>query len=256
MPISRIPDTESTLRATSSVLGLLSQIAGFTVGFTGLAYIIGWRETSAYYFQLGAPWATSLLTPAQVMQTSISLITIISTFAFISVVSLITKDVSTKGLRRWSIFSLTLALVAYGLSLVLEKHVSAFATNTLVGVSGLLWAVAAGTTVGELIACLALRELQWGGYEVYLLNFIVLYGFSQAPSLMGESKARLVGDTVSTSLPSISLAGTVSGSWRLVGPCGDKFLLISLASERQGRSFKLVNSEDIEEIRASGSITN
>ena len=248
MTSNRVPDEESTLRATGSVLGLLPQIAAFTVGFTGLAYITGWRETSAYYRELGAPWATSLLSPAQVMQTSIWLIALISTFSFISVLALVEKNIGQKGLRRWSIFFLVLAAVVFASSWALEGRVTASATNSLLGATSLFYAIAAGTTIGELIACLALQNFKWGEYEVFLLYFVVLYGLSQAPAIMGESRARLAASPPSNSLPSVILAGTSPGSWRLVGACGDKLLLISLAADRQGRIFRLVGPENVAEI--------
>lgn len=248
MTTNRFPDEKSTLRATGSVLGLLPQIAAFSVGFTGLAYITGWRETSAYYREIGAPWATSLLSPAQVMQTSIWLIALISTLSFIAVLALVEKNVGQKGLRRWSIFFLVLAAVVFASSWALEGRVSASATNALLGLTSLFYAIAAGTTIGELIACLALQEFKWGGYEVFLLYFVVLYGLSEAPTIMGESRARLAATPTSTSLPNVVLAGASPGSWRLVGGCGDKLLLISLAADRQGRIFRLVGSENVVEI--------
>ena len=254
MTANRVPDEQDTLRATGSVLGLLPQIGGFAVGFTGLAYITGWRETSAFHRELGAPWATSLLTPAQVMQTSIWLITLISMFAFISVLALVEKNVGQKGLRRWSIFFLGSALIVYFFSLALEGRVSASTTNLLLGATAFFWAIAAGTTVGELVASLALQEFKWGGYEVFLLYFLVLYGLSQAPALMGESRARLAGEPGSNSLPKVTLTGAAPGAWRLVGACGDKLLLVSLTPDRQGRLFKLVGAESIGEISATGSV--
>ena len=248
MAETRAPDEDRTLRATGSVLGLLPQIAAFSIGFTGLAYITGWRETSAYYRELGAPWATSLLSSAQVMQASIWLIALISTFSFVSVLALVEKSVGQNGLRRWSIFFLALAAIAFASSWALEGRVSASATNSLLGATSLFYAIAAGTTIGELIACLALREFKWGGYEVFLLYFVVLYGLSQAPTIMGESRARLAATPTSISLPSVVVAGAAPGTWRLVGGCGDKLLLISLAADRQGRKFRLVGPESIAEI--------
>ena len=122
------------------MLGLLPQIAAFSVGFTGLAYITGWRETSAYYRELGAPWATAFLSPAQVMQTSIWLIALISTFSFVSVLTLVEKNIGQKGLRRWSIFFLVLAASVFALSLALEGRASASATNLLLVATSLFYA--------------------------------------------------------------------------------------------------------------------
>lgn len=250
MARNHVPDVENTLRATGSVLGLLPQIAAFAVGFTVLAYVTGSRETAAYYRELGAPWAASLLTPTQNMQASIWLITVFSSFAFIGVLALAEKSVGQKGLRRWSIFFSGLAAAAYVLALVLEGRVSTSVTNALLVATSYFWAAFAGTTIGELIACLALQDLKWGRYEVLLLYFVVMFGLSQAPTVMGESRARLAAEPASLSLPSVRLTGGPSGSWRLVGPCGDKLLLISLAPDRKGRLFKLISAESIDEIRA------
>lgn len=252
MSSNRVPNEENTLRATSSVLGLLPQIAASAVGFTGLAFITGWREATAFYRELGAPWATSLLTPSQIMLTSIWLIVLISTIAFVSVVTLVEKKVGQKGLRWWSIVFLCVAAILSASSLALEGRVSVNTTNTLYGAASLSWAVSAGTTIGELIACLALQQFKWGGYEVFLLYFVVFFGLSQAPNVMGEARAKLAAESASTSLPSVSLVPSTTVSWRLVGACGDQLLLVSLAADRQGRLFKLVATEKIGEIRASG----
>jgi hypothetical protein len=128
------------------------------------------------------------------------------------------------------------------------------ATNLLLGTTGLFWALSAGTTIGELIACLALHEFKWGGYEVFLMNFIIVYGLLWAPAVMGESRARLASERGSESLPSVTLAASESGPWRLVAACGEKLLLISPASERRARQFKLVAAENIAEIAESGRV--
>ncbi|MEY8709516.1 hypothetical protein [Mangrovibacter phragmitis] len=251
MTTNNAPDTESTFRATSSFLGLLPQVAGLTVGLTALTYFTGWSEISAYYRELGAPWVTSLLTSAQIMQVSISSIVLLSTIAFLSVLALLQKNVSDKGLRRWSISLMFIAIAVYISALVLDNYKDEHVIHTFLNLSGFFYMLAAGTTVGELIACLALKKIKWGGYEVYLLYFVFFYGMSYIPSLMGESDARLDGNIVFTRLPSVNLVSDTSGLWRLVGPCGDKLLLISLGADKQGRLFKLVDTQGVVEISTS-----
>ncbi|MEQ4902594.1 hypothetical protein [Enterobacter hormaechei] len=248
MKNSPYTNTDTTLRAAGSVLGLLPQITGLAVGFTGLAYIIGWKESSAYYRELGAPWASSMLTSVQIMQTSISLITIIFAIAFCSFVALLENKAGMKGLRRWSIFFLVLASITYCSSFIFDKHVS---SNLLVGITGFFWAIATGTTVGELIACLALRELKWSGYEVYLLYFILAFGIFYAPILTGESRAKIDADFTSNRLPTVRLNENKINEWKLLGPCGDNFLLITQSTDKKGRLFKVVAAESISEIKAT-----
>lgn len=249
-----LPTSKSTIRATNSVLNLLPQMAGFVVGFSGLAYVSGWREVSAYYQELGAPWALPLLTPSQIMQTSIWLISLISLVSFLSVLSLVQGNAGQKGFRRWSIIFLALAAVTYMLPVVLDGRVSNSAIGLLAGATSVFWAISAGLTIGELIACLALEKLEWGEYHVFLLYFIVLYGLLQAPSNMGSTRASLAGDFGASSLPRTTFDSPgVDGEWRLVGPCGDKLLLVSLAAERKDRRFKLVAADSVGVIYAHGS---
>ena len=249
--IRELPISKSTIRATSSVLNLLPQIAGLVVGFSCLAYVAGWREASSYYQELGAPWALLILSPSQIMQTSIWLISMISLISFLSVLSLVQGNAGQEGLRRWSYIFLLLAAVTYILPMALESRVSNSVIRFFAGATSVFWAISAGLTIGELIACLALDSLKWGEYHVFLLYFIVFYGFFQAPSNMGTTLAKLAGDSDSP-LPKVSFSSTgQTGKWRLVGPCGDKLLLVSLG-ERKDRRFKLVAPEAIEEIYAFG----
>ncbi len=247
MSTNHLPNTDNTLRATGVVLGLLSQLAGLIVGFTALAYIIGWKEASAYYSELGAPWVTSLLTPTQVMQTSIPLISTIAVVTLISVAELASQNIGVRWLRRWAIIFIILATITYLLSLAIDNRSG---VTALIFLSSMLWAFSTGATIGELIGCLALKEIKWGGYEVYLLYFVLFFCFSQAPDLMGKSRASLIERADSTSLPKVNLAGTTD-AWGLIGPCGDKLLLISLGQDRHDRLFKLVASENIVGIRTT-----
>lgn len=245
-----LPSSKSTIRATGSVLNLLPQVAGFAVGFSGLAYISGWREASAYYQELGAPWAMALLTASQIMQTSIWLISLISIIVLLSVLSLVQGAASQKGLRLWSIIFLVLAGAAYVLPLALDGRVDASSLSLFAGLTSIFWAVSAGLTIGELIACLALQNLEWGEYQVFLLYFVILYGLLQAPTNMGNARAQLAEDLNSSSLPKVLFTTNQTGDWRLVGPCGDKLLLVSLAAQRHQRWFKLTDTVSISEIDA------
>lgn len=241
--------SENAIRATNSVLGLLPQIASFVVGFSALAYICGWREVSAYYQELGAPWVLSLLSPSQIMQTSIWLISLIALICFLTTLQLIQGYAGQKGLRRWSIIFLAIALFLYAVPLVLEGHITSSTASTLVIATSVSWAISAGLTIGELIACLAQNNLRWGEYHMHLLYFIVLYGLFQAPSNMGTSRAQLASDPMFSKLPAVSfkLPGN-TGEWRLVGPIGDRLLLLSIARKKEDRRFKLTTTDDINEI--------
>lgn len=247
----RLPTSENTIRATSVLLGFFPQVTGFVVGFSGLAYITGWRELSAYYQVLGAPWILPILPASQIMQTSIWLITLITAITFFSVLSLVEGTASQKGLRKWAIIFLIFGGVLYVGPIILEPYISLATANFIATATSIVWAISAGLTIGELIACLALNQLKWGDYEMVLIYFIVFYGFMQAPSNMGKTRAELDSHVIYSKLPKVSFISTASFSeWRLVGPSGDKLLLVLLSKKPEDRRFKLVSPDVIGEIAA------
>lgn len=249
--VPRLPTSENTIHATSALLGFFPQITGFVVGFSGLAYIAGWRELSAYYEVLGASWVLPILPASQIMQTSIWLITLITIITFFSILSLAEGNASQKGLRKWAIIWLIIGGVLYVGPIILEGYISLATANFIAAATSIVWAISAGLTIGELIACLALDKLKWGEYEILLIYFIVFYGFMQAPSNMGKTRAELDSHVISSQLPKVSFVSTASFSeWRLVGPSGDKLLLVLLSKKPEDRRFKLVSPEVIGEISA------
>jgi hypothetical protein len=238
-------NVESTIKATGSVAGLLPQIASFAVGLSGLAYITGWREASAYYNTLGAPWALSLLSTAQIMQTSIWLVSLIAIFSLISIFALTQGAASQKGLRRWSI----IFMFAAALSIIGSSFLSNATANLAAGAASILWAISAGLTIGELVACLASDNLKWGEYHIHLLYFVVFFGLLYASNNMGESRANVAANVASSSLPHVLLMGAASDTqWRLVAPLNEQMLLVTLADNKKDRRFKVVNATDLNEI--------
>ena len=246
---SGLDASENTIKATNTVVNLLSRVAGFVISFSALSYLCGWREASAYYQELGAPWAAPLLTASQIMQTSVGLIIIVFSAGFYSFLSLLEGTSSEKKLGNWSFVFFLLAVIAYESIDILHGRLSTLMISTLASTTSLCWAAAAGLTFGELIASLETDKLKWGKRQVIMLSFIVLFGFFLAPLTMGKARAQLSLDPTKSGLPIVSFKEeSPANEWRLVGACGDKLLLISLTANREGRRFKLISSDSIDEI--------
>lgn len=240
------------LEAAKSVLNLLPQATGLVVGLSGLAYVAGWREMYSYYQEIGAPWVLPLLSSSQIMQASIWLISLISVVGFLSVLSLAYGDAGPKGLSRFSIGFFIVAAVVYILALLLDDRVGSSTANIFAIMASVFWIISSGLTIGELAARLAVSDLKWNGYHMLLLYFVVLYGFYQAPSIMGSARAKQVGDERWSSTPKVSfISAEQDAEWRLAGMCGDKLLLVSPAAERKDRRFRLVSPDVIGDIYAS-----
>lgn len=247
MAAEEIPDTETTLRATNNTLGLLSKMASLIVGLTFLAYIIGWGYSSAYYDSLGAKWATSMLIPKQIIQSSVFIIFIIAMTVFYSVLGLVLKMLNGKKLRNHSFFWAILSILSCFIPLMLQNYVNAIFLATVTMFGGYFLVIAVGFFIGELISSHAEYNNQWGSNEVYLVCMIIIWGVVWAPNLIGKANAT-IDENSNYSFPKVRLQENEIDSWRLIGPCGDKLLLISYGKDRQERKFRLVNAESLIEI--------
>lgn len=244
--------TTKTISATALVVGLLPRIAGTVAGVSALGLLAGWREVSAYYSELGAPWVLGMLSPGYLVARSAVLMGTIGLFTLLSVYGLSTESMTEKGLRSASIVALALAL-PFLLTGVAPAHWFEQSTIYIFAMTAAqLTAVSVGLTVGELITGLAERDLKWQGYYVWLLNCIVLFGLLQAPDRLGRAKAQLDGAPTSTPLPIVSTTVAVSGRvWRLVATIDNSFLAVALGAKREEHIFRVFAASEIIDIRSS-----
>lgn len=243
---------QSTIEATGSIVGLMPKIAGFVVGFSGLAFFVGWLEASAFYREFGAEWVLPLLSPTQIIRTSTSLISLIVLSTLLSIYGLTQGISSEKGIRRWGFIFGGLAILTLGASIAVEGRLSLSAVNVFAWGAGALMAIFAGLTIGELVARLATDKLLWGKHHIWLLQYVVVFGLMQAPMIMGRAQSNLKSDPRSSRLPTVTFSSPgVQGEWRLVGAVGDGLLLVSLASKKESHRFKLASASDISEIFAA-----
>lgn len=241
-------ESPEMLSATTSVFDLVARLGGLIAGVTAIGYFAGSRQTSAYYRELGAPWASELLTPFQIAQASLGVLGPLLVGALLSLYLLVESATSQRGLRRWSISSFILSMLLYTAALLSEDHLSSYVCHFLIMGAALIMSFSIGFTIGELIAVLALNELKWDGYGIYLLLIIIIYGLSWAPRNWGESLGRMRVERIG-SLPQAFLDSSSNAQkWRLLSPVGDKFLLISSEGDNTNRLFRLVSTDSVQAI--------
>lgn len=241
---------DATLRAASGVASLLPQFAGIAMALSGLAYYVGWRESSAYYAELGAPWAASIVPSIRLIQQSAGLIGTMAILAMLSVVWISRKEVSAVGLRRWSIALLVISALLFVPSLFLTGWVTPTASYIYSVLAALCLVVSAGLTIGELIALLAENNQKWNHYHLMLIFFIILFGIYQAPDHLGRARAQLDGDLLNSKLPIVQTATQeITNSERLVFVTEGAALLVELAGKREDRTFRIVAASEIKRIR-------
>ncbi|MBI4997232.1 MAG: hypothetical protein HZC22_10105 [Rhodocyclales bacterium] len=243
--------TNRTLSATNHIVGLLPQLAGVVAGISALGIFAGWREMSAYYSELGAPWVLGMLSPSRFMACSFGLMGTIYLFTFLSVWWLSAKSATENSLRRASIVALGLATLCYFAGIAPVHWLEKATVYIFAILAAQLSAISVGLTIGELIAGLAERELKWNGYFVWLLYWIVLVGLLQAPYRLGTAQAEIDGALDSTKLPIISATiAAPDRTWRLVTTIDSSFLAVALGPRRDDHVFRVFAASEIKGIKS------
>jgi len=244
--VTEATQASSILAAGAKVMGLLPQVASWAIGLSCFAYLAGQRELSAYLGKLGAPWAMTLFSPTQLMQFGATAATTVVLFGFIAFRSLL-QGTSERRLRQWSVGILVVA----GLLLLASfPDQSAASKLRWVQASVVLNLASGGVTVGELVA--SLRQAKgWGLRQISLVDVIVFSALLGTSSLLGDARADADAVRGSSRLPVVSLAKGDTQPWRLVLSNGDKLLLMSPATAKEERQFKVVGIADAEAVMAN-----
>lgn len=186
------------------------------------------------------------------IRVSVGIASVMGFVTLISMFWLTEKQTTRKHLAWWSIAASGLGAVFFAVQLLPLSWLTLRMAYSSTIVGAYLIAVSAGFTVGEMIAHFAERGSTWDTHSFWLLYFLILVGFMQAPRVLGTATAQLDGDYKSSRLPVVTLASPQPGrEWRLVRTLDGSFLVVSLAAQSQDRVFRVLDANEITEIHSS-----
>jgi hypothetical protein len=162
--------------------------------------------------------------------------------------SLLALTAMPRKLQIWATIWLAAAIVAHWMS---DPDIGWFQERIegfLGKLTAVCWAISAGVTVAELIARISQRGAGEEFYQWQLINWVLTLALLSAPRYMGQSQARIDALPSSTNLPVARLSVDDGHKWNLVGPIGDKFLLVTLAATKTDRRFRVVEQTDLIEV--------
>jgi hypothetical protein len=175
------------------------------LSLSALGYFIGWREASAYYGKLGAPWAVLMLPPFALLQLSPEIAVLIGIVAFLGFEALATGQVSAQSLRRWTLIILMIAIGLYYASSQLSHWLTAWEAYFATRLVAWAFAISAGLTVAELLGHLKLAGWQMKPTHMVLIFGVVWFGLLVAPDQLGQARALYHLDPATTELPLVEL---------------------------------------------------
>lgn len=242
-----------TLDSVSVITGVLTKLAALITGLSALAIISGWKKATTYYYALGAPWVTNMLSPSALLQLSAAQFLAIGICVFFVIYLLMQKSITEKKLQLYIIIFSLFTLLIFSI-LLLPTHwlnLSPYSIYNWNTGATLLITLAAGLSLGELIANMTEKKLQWNGYHIYILYLTLTFGLWQSAELNARAKAEYDGDLKSSELPVVSLVAPLAGKeWRLVTNIDSSFLVVSLAKTKEERVFRILSASEISGINS------
>lgn len=248
MATSNLGSSEA-LDSAGKVVRAVPQVVTGLLSLSALGYFIGWREASAYFAALGAPWAASGLTPLALLQLSSTTVVVIGMSAYVAYGLVVDGQATANGLGWICAVCLMLSCVGFIPSIWDPLHVAVETKYWLAVAGALLYAVAAGFTAAELIVRFKSSNSQVLPIHFWLIYWIILYGLFSAPSRLGLARAHYHVDPTSTALPTVSLMeSSPRQTWRLVYISDGKALLISPDKQREKSEFRVVEVTQLQSI--------
>lgn len=242
----------AVIAAGARLFSQIPQLAGMVAGLTAFAYLIGWREVSAYYAHLGAPWAAGLLPSSVVMQTSVDSITVLAMTCFFSFHLYSSGSIGSKGLLRALMVSTAIAIVAVAISALGHKWFSADIVNKSAKAAAGMWAVYAGLMFTFLIVGLAEKGLQWDAHHLLLAYLVLFIGCWAAPAQLGKARAMVDADPAASALPTVLTKDLPHGPrWKLVAAIEGHLFLLQPANGSLPSRFRLAKSDEVDFVHAA-----
>lgn len=246
--------TDLTKKSVLNLVDVIGRLAGILVGLSAIAYFVGYRIQNHYLTEAGAKWALGLLSPAEFIQEGQGVIIPIIFFAVSSVMALMNGETTADKLNRndriFSGIAIVLMLASFITSRCLDNRSLDY---NLALIAGLTVSIAAGYTIGELIARLNLSEQNWHVNHLSLILFFYISAIFVGPYFIGTNRAKLDFYPATSALSFVTITNSEE-EWRLVRTIGDKYLLVILSDEADKRKFRVVEAASDSIIKSNSKI--
>ena len=232
-----------------TLLRPITHTASLAVGFTALAYALGWGYLSGFFKEAGALWVLSTLDTTQVLQISLS--NLITFALFAGVLFFLYSDglVRLKGLAILLAALVVMLLVGliihYGFGAKVPAKVNSAAVTAFI-VSGFfliptIFIVAIAIVVEKRVKTEKVAPIIYG----YFLLAIVAIIPARLGKWVAEEKFAGPGRY---KFPTVELIGEASCKWGLVRAVSGGNLLLAMPGERGKPLFRLVAFEKVTQV--------
>lgn len=231
------------------------KVSTVVVSCASIGYIIGWREQSAFFATINAPWAMGYLTHLQILGKGIASASITAIFFLAAIYQVATGMSTRKSLVKWSLIWLVVGVVTLIFSFFVSSKIEILLNFAVM----CFWSIALALNLGEMVASLMERDGKWTVYETSIAYSIIFAGVIGLPWQMANMRAKSFTNGANENkivalLPSTTNSAKVE-AWVVVEPVGEKLLLMS-PKTNSGTIFKLVDTEGLSIVKLHAVISN
>jgi hypothetical protein len=234
----------------TSALAKVSALGAFAAGGAVIAFAVGSLYFRSYLVSIGASWVQPMISSASLLRVGGMLsaaVVVISTFllGLVGHGTLKPKMVD----RLHNVFAV-LGTLCLGAIALMSSKAQPHLVSYLSLASIMIWTVVAGVAVALIVTRIASDGLHQMPMRAVILTIFTLPIALYVPMLVGGQEAREDMDSARTRLAVATSKAFPSGEWRLVLLEGDRALLVKLSDQPEARTFRMVDTKDIDTIEA------
>ncbi len=233
-------------KALDKVFKILPSLISILIGFTTIAYLIGWIQAKSYFTGFNASWIVSELSSFDILTFSWLSLSQLMFFIYLGITDLMVN----KNRYKTTFFILKhgwyFIIIIYVANLLLANSQLTILKNIIGNMSlPLLFTVYAAASFELLLINLQKNEFKWELLNIYVIYGIVLFGFYLLPTQIGKENSQRDSDFNKTKLNKIFLKNDNRDNLRLLKSNGDLFYILELDSIKHTPKIKVVDYNEV-----------
>ena len=224
----------------------LPTVTSVLVGFTALAYVIGWLHAKEYFDAFGAPWIVSEISTVGLLAFSWLPVAQLLFFAYLGITDLMESRTRYKTTYFVLRHGWWFVLVLFLLKLVSDLSGFNRVEEEIDAVLPMCFVLLAGASIEAILIRLQQKEFKLELRAIYLIFGVVLFGFYFLPTQMGKNDAKRDRDPIRSILPQVILVGDERQNLRLLASNEGRFYIAAIESEKVNPQILVVDQTRIQ----------
>ena len=241
-----ITTEEGLAKALERFFKILPSFLSIILGFTAIAYIIGWIQAKSYYTAFNAPWIVSELSGIDILTFSWLPLSQLIFFIYLGITDLMVNKnryKTTFFILRHGWYFIIIVFIA---NIILDNFQFEVLKKIVGGISlPLLFTLYAAASFELLIINLQKKDFKWNLLNIYIIYGIVVFGFYFLPTQIGKDEAKRDLDINKTKLQKVILYNDNRDNLRLLKSNRELFYVVALDTNSHTPKIQVIEYKNI-----------